>query len=197
MRKLILDFDNSITNTTKAMIRSMNPYIKDVDKKVPEDTHSYYWSFKDLFPETHMRYIDILFNSELLFSNMTLFPNVYNVLKDLHEKGVEIYICTIGSYKNIKLKLDYLHEHLPFVDVIPIAQNNILMNKAIINMENAVFLDDNCSCLNSSNADVKILYRHDGYVTEKNKVWNGFVSTSWEDEDFIKLLYDSLEVNND
>ena len=196
MKKLVLDFDGTIANTNRAMIKSMNVYIKDVTQKVPEDKVAYCWSFADIFPPTHLRYVDILFNSKQLFDNMTLFPNVYNVLKDLHEKGVEIYICTIGSYKNIKLKLDYLHEHLPFVDVIPIAQNNILMNKAIINMENAVFLDDNCSCLNSSNADVKILYRHDGYVTEKNKVWNGFVSTSWEDEDFIKLLYDSLEVND-
>ena len=196
MKKLILDFDNTICNTTKAMIRSMNPYIKDSLKKVDENSPSYYWSFKDLFPETHLRYIDILFNSELLFSNMILYPNVYNVLEDLHNKGVQIYVCTIGSYKNIKLKLDWLHENLPFVDVIPIAQNNIVMDKSIINMENCVFMDDNCSCLNSSNADVKIVYRHDGFTTEKNRVWNGFVATSWEDEDFIKLLYKLLEVND-
>lgn len=196
MKKLILDFDGTITNTTKAMIKSMNPFIKDSSKKVDENSPSYFWSFKDLFPETHMRYIDILFNSELLFDNMELYPNVRNVLEDLHEKGVMIYICSIGSYKNIKLKLDYLHKHLPFVEVIPIVQNNIVMDKAIINMENCLFIDDNTDCLNSSNADVKILYRHDGYVTEKNKVWNGYTSTSWEDEDFIKLLYDSLEVNN-
>ena len=196
MRKLVLDFDGTIANTTKAMIRSLNPYIKDVTQKVDENSPSYYWSFKDLFPETHLRYIDILFNSELLFSNMELYSNVYNVLEDLHNKGVQIYICTIGSYKNIKLKLDYLHEQLPFVNVVPIVQNNIVMNKAIINMENSVFIDDNTDCLNSSNADVKILYRHDGYITEKNRVWNGYVSTSWEDEDFIKLLYDLLEVND-
>ena len=196
MKKLILDFDNTICNTTKAMIRSMNPYIKDSYKKVDENSPSYYWSFKDLFPETHLRYIDILFNSELLFSNMELYSNVYNVLEDLHNKGVQIYICTIGSYKNIKLKLDYLHEQLPFVDVIPIAQNNIVMNKAIINMQNSVFVDDNVDCLNSSNADSKILYRHDGFITEKNKIWNGYVATDWRDEDFIDLLYKLLEVND-
>ena len=196
MKKLILDFDNTICNTTKAMIRSLNPFIKNSFEKVDENSPSYYWSFKDLFPETHLRYIDILFNSELLFSNMELYPNVYNVLEDLHNKGVQIYICTIGSYKNIKLKLNFLHENLPFVNVVPIAQNNIVMNKAIINMENSVFIDDNTDCLNSSNADIKILYRDNGYVTEKNRVWNGYVSTSWEDEDFIKLLYDLLEVND-
>ena len=196
MKKLILDFDNTIVDTTRAMIKAMNPYIKDVDKKVPEDSLSYCWSFADIFPKTHLRYVDILFNSQHLFENMKLFPNVFNVLKDLHEKGVQIYICSIGSYKNIKLKLDYLHEQLPFVDVIPIAQNNIVMNKAIINMQNSVFMDDNCNCLNSSNADVKILYKHDNFTTEKNKIWNGYTSTSWEDKDFIKLLYNLLEVND-
>ena len=196
MKKLILDFDNTICDTTRAMIRSMNPYIKDSSKKVPENKLAYCWSFEDIFPSTHLRYVDILFNSKQLFDNMELFPNVYNVLKDLHDKGVEIYICTIGSYKNIKLKLNFLHENLPFVDVIPIAQNNIVMNKAIINMENSVFIDDNTDCLNSSNADVKIVYRHENFVTERNNVWNGYVSTSWEDEDFIKLLYDLLEVND-
>ena len=196
MKKLVLDYDNTIVNTTKAMVRSMNPFIKDSSQKVPEDTPSYYWSFEDLFPKTHLRYVDILFNSQHLFENMKLFPNVFNVLKDLHEKGVQIYICSIGSYKNIKLKLDYLHEQLPFVDVIPIAQNNIVMNKAIINMQNSVFMDDNCNCLNSSNADVKILYKHDNFTTEKNKIWNGYTSTSWEDKDFIKLLYNLLEVND-
>ena len=196
MRKLVLDFDGTIANTTKAMIRSLNPYIKDVTQKVDENSPSYYWSFKDLFPETHLRYIDILFNSELLFSNMELYSNVYNVLEDLHNKGVQIYICTIGSYKNIKLKLDYLHEQLPFVNVVPIVQNNIVMNKAIINMQNSVFVDDNVDCLNSSNADSKILYRHDGFITEKNKIWNGYVATDWRDEDFIDLLYKLLEVND-
>ena len=196
MKKLILDFDNTICNTTKAMIKSMNPFIKDSSKKVDENALSYCWSFCDLFPETHLRYIDILFNSQLLFDNMELYSNVYNTLNDLHEKGVQIFICTIGSYKNIKLKLDYLHEKLPFVEVIPIAQNNIVMDKAIINMTNSVFIDDNCSCLNSSNADVKIAYRHNGFLTEKNAIWNGYVGTSWEDEDFIKLLYNLLEVND-
>ena len=196
MRKLVLDFDGTIANTNRAMIKSMNVYIKDVSQKVPENKAPYYWSFEDLFPKTHLRYVDILFNSELLFSNMTLFPNVYNVLKDLHNKDVQIYICTIGSYKNIKLKLDWLHEKLPFVEVIPIAQNNIVMNKAIINMENCIFLDDNVDCLNSSNADVKILYKHDNFTTEKNRVWNNYVATSWEDEDFIDLLYKLLEVND-
>lgn len=194
MKKLILDFDNTIVDTTRAMIKAMNPYIKDVDKKVPEDSLAYCWSFADIFPETHLRYIDILFNSQLLFDNMELFPNLYDTLEDLHNKGVQIFICTIGSYKNIKLKLDYLHEKLPFVEVIPIAQNNIVMNKAIINMTNSVFIDDNCSCLNSSNADVKIAYRHNGFLTEKNAIWNGFVATSWEDKDFIDLLYKLLEV---
>ena len=196
MKKLVLDFDGTIANTNRAMIKSMNVYIKDVSQKVPENKVAYCWSFEDLFPKTHLRYVDILFNSQHLFDNLELFPNVFNVLEDLHNKGVQIYICTIGSYKNIKLKLDYLHKHLPFVDVIPIAQNNIVMNKAIINMENSVFIDDNTDCLNSSNADVKILYKHDGFTTEKNRVWNGYVSTSWEDEDFIKLLYDLLEVND-
>ena len=196
MKKLILDFDNTIVNTTKAMIRSLNPFIKDSTEKVDENSPSYYWSFKDLFPETHLRYIDILFNSELLFSNMELYSNVYNVLKDLHNKDVQIYICTIGSYKNIKLKLDWLHEKLPFVEVIPIAQNNIVMDKAIINMTDCVFMDDNVDCLNSSNADVKILYKHDNFTTEKNRVWNNYVATSWEDEDFIDLLYKLLEVND-
>ena len=196
MKKLILDFDNTLANTTKAMIKSMNPYIKDVTQKVDENKVAYYWSFADIFPKTHLRYVDILFNSQQLFDNMTLFPNVFNVLEDLYNKGVQIYICTIGSYKNIKLKLDWLHENLPFVDVIPIAQNNIAMNKAIINMENCVFIDDNTDCLNSSNADIKIVYRHDGYMTQRNNVWNGYVSTSWNDEDFIKLLYNLLEVND-
>lgn len=196
MKKLVLDFDGTIANTNRAMIKSMNVYIKDVSQKVPENKVAYCWSFEDIFPETHLRYVDILFNSKQLFDNMTLFPNVYNVLKDLHEKGVQIFICSIGSYKNIKLKLDYLHEKLPFVNVVPIVLNNIVMNKAIIDMENSVFIDDNTDCLNSSNADVKILYRDNGFITEKNKIWNGLVATSWEDEDFIKLLYDLLEVND-
>ena len=196
MRKLVLDFDGTIANTNKAMVKSMNVYIKDVTQKVPEDKVAYCWSFSDIFPSTHLRYVDILFNSKQLFDNMQLYPNVGNVLKDLHEKGVKIYICTIGSYKNIKLKLDWLHENLPFVDVIPIALNDIVMDKAIINMTDCVFVDDNVDCLNSSNADVKILYRHNGFLTEKNAIWNGFVATSWEDEDFIKLLYDLLEVND-
>lgn len=195
MRKLVLDFDNTIVDTTRAMIKAMNPYIKDVDKKVPEDSLAYCWSFADIFPKTHLRYVDILFNSKHLFDNMELFPNLYDTLEDLHNKGVQIFICTIGSGKNIKLKIDWLHEHLPFVDVVPIIQNNIVMNKAIINMENSVFIDDNTDCLNSSNADVKIVYRHENFVTERNNVWNGFVATDWRDKDFIKLLYDLLEVN--
>ena len=49
MKKRILDFDNTICNTTKAMIRSLNPFIKNSFEKVDENSPSYYWSFKDLF----------------------------------------------------------------------------------------------------------------------------------------------------
>ena len=196
MKTLILDADGTLLNTNKAMIRSMNPFIKEVSQKVYEDTPVTDWNYASVFPQKYLRYVDILFSSKLLFDNMELFPNVKETLGDLHDKGVEIIICTIGTKDNIKYKLDYLDKVLPFIDVVPIVKKDkVVMNKGIINMENSVFIDDNINNILSSNADYRILYKHNNIDTDYNKGWEGYITTSWEDEKFLKDLYYYLGVD--
>ena len=63
MKKLWLDFDNTVFDSTKAFLKAYNIMVEDTKK---ED--SLYWNFNDA--NVKPEYIQQIFNSGLLFSNL-------------------------------------------------------------------------------------------------------------------------------
>jgi 5'(3')-deoxyribonucleotidase len=85
MRKLFLDFDNTLVNTTSALTSILNMkygknvYWKDIRK----------WNLQDGFPTTNPEEIENIFKSYELFHHLSknIYPDCIEVLNKLKEIG--------------------------------------------------------------------------------------------------------------
>lgn len=181
--KLFIDFDCTIVDAIKAYCNVYNIIFKDhPDFKPADHTKVYQWDFGSECELAKYR-VDELFASPLFFENLEFMPNAYKVIEELSKK-YEIYICTLGTLKNLALKAQWLEKNLPIV------KNHILLHvdsgvqaKDVINMEDSIIIDDTASVLRSVNADLKICF---GKEYEWNKDWNGRLRCeNWLEVDYI------------
>lgn len=161
-RKIIFDFDNTITASSDKLIYLAN---KEYKTNVKFGSWSSY-DFTDIFPQmtNPTKYFEMpQFFKNLHFIDKDMKP----MLKALKVLGFEIIIATLGSEKNIELKKKWIAENLPFISVddshfIVQAHND----KSCVDMSDSIFIDDVIENLNSSNAWHKICF---GKVTGYNK----------------------------
>ena len=132
MKKIFIDFDNVIVNSTYVVTKILNKkYNKNVEW---EDVRSY--DFSDKFPETNKNEILEIFNSDEFFTlaKQSIYFNSKKVIEKF-SKDFDVFILTIGTPMNIKLKIDFLKENFPFISkYIMILMDNVKMDKSIINM---------------------------------------------------------------
>lgn len=190
IRKIILDFDNTMVDTVKAaqetynILYSSHPDFKPIQlttTTVPYMVSKWLPLLNEWAPE--------LFDSDIFFEKVKPFPNAVEVLKKLVEKyGYEIIGCSYGSYKNIIKKCDYIPRVFPFIKkFIPVIG---IHSKSMINMRDAYFIDDFPQYLISSDAyDVGRAYRF-SYYTYTDYNWDGPVIPNYEymEKLFTKLL---------
>lgn len=180
-RKLFLDFDNTICDSISSYVKFYNEYYSDLPNfKIADPKLVRQYDLKDqcpLIPNPSR-----VFDMKEFFYQLNLFPNCRDVLKELKEKW-ELIIVTIGTHDNLKLKIDYIENYLPFVDRFILQYNgeNCFMNKDLINMnikgnEENVFLDDHSGNLHSSNCLIKLNY---GIEADWNKDWIGTRIRDW------------------
>ena len=183
-QKLILDFDSTITDSIKAycttysQLYSINPnYIKPNPDLVKQ------WNLQDqCFLEKHT---ESIFSSKLFFKNLEFFPKAKEIIKELSNK-YEIIICSIGTYNNIYHKTEWIKDNLPFIHrfIGLVDDEHCFMDKSIVNMKNAIFLDDNKNNLDSSNAELKICY---GKEYPWNDKWIGLRTFDWQEVEKLLL----------
>lgn len=168
MKKIFIDFDNVIVNSTYVVTKILNKkYNKNVEW---EDIRSY--DFSDKFPETNKNEILEIFNSDEFFmlAKQSIYFNSKKVIEKL-SKDFDVFILTIGTPMNIKLKIDFLKENFPFISkYIMILMDNVKMDKSIINMRKEdIIIDDVYSNIESSSAGNRILFSYGGIQTEWNE----------------------------
>ena len=168
MKKIFIDFDNVIVNSTYVVTKILNKkYNKNVEW---EDIRSY--DFSDKFPETNKNEILEIFNSDEFFilAKRSIYFNSKKVIEKL-SKDFDVFILTIGTPMNIKLKIDFLKENFPFISkYIMILMDNVKMDKSIINMRKEdIIIDDVYSNIESSSAGNRILFSYGGIQTEWNE----------------------------
>lgn len=186
-RKLFLDFDSTICDSSKSIISLYPKFDRDVEI-MGYPSYTLKWNFCDVFPNVKKHIIHNLFDSKLFFDNLELFDGVYETLQEISDMGVEIIIVSIGTPNNIKFKMDYINKHLPFCTFIPLIQNGThKFDKSIINMDGGIFVEDRVDILETSNAAIKILYKNNGYDYEWARGWQGLTQTKW-DENFKSYL---------
>lgn len=168
MKKIFIDFDNVIVNSTCIVTKILNKkYNKNVEW---EDVKSY--DFSDKFPETNKNEILEIFNSDEFFTlaKQSIYFNSKKVIEKF-SKDFDVFILTIGTPMNIKLKIDFLKENFPFISkYIMILMDNVKMDKSIINMRKEdTIIDDVYSNIESSSAGNRILFSYGGIQTEWNE----------------------------
>lgn len=166
--KIFIDFDNSIVNTTRSYVDTYNMLYKfhPKFKKATYDVKQY--DLKDQCPL--VKSVDDIFSSKLFFHNLRFInSNTKEILKKLSE-DFDLIICSLGTPKNNALKSLWLSKQLPFVEQYMLVTNNYAdrnckLDKSLVNMQNAIFIDDMPKNLDSSNAKYKILFG-------KEYLWN-------------------------
>lgn len=175
--KLFLDFDNTLVATNEVLVEYFNK--KYGTNKCVDHIKKYY--YQDLFPNIPREEISNFFNSNYLFDNLYFLEDSYNILYKLKDM-LSISIVTISGNKNAHKKKNWLLNNFNIPHKL-FCIDNEKNDKSSVDMSNAIFIDDNISCLRSSNAKIKILYRH-GYDGDWNKYDNldeVYVVENWQE----------------
>ena len=157
-RRIFLDFDNTICNSSQAFCRSYNYLYKDKPNfKLADWTKVEVYNFKDQCPLVEN--VNIIFESDEFWNSIDFInSNTYEILEKLNEY-YEIIICSIGTPKNLARKSLWINKNLPFVNNYVLLNNGTnIMDKSIVDMSNSIIVDDVTKNLDSSNAKVKIIF---------------------------------------
>lgn len=190
-QKLFLDFDNTIADSISSICQYYNlNYYKEKGFK-PANSHlinKYDFSDQCALLNGDKKKIKDIFASDEFFEYLVPFPYVKDVLDKWKDK-YEYIVITIGTPKNIRKKSMWLDKNLPIIkERIYIENNHCTMDKSIVKMKSYngypnIFIDDNESCLFTSDADIRIAM---GDIKEWNSNWNGLRCLNWLEVD--KLL---------
>lgn len=160
---LYIDFDNTIVNSSEVIVKMLNEKFggnKDWKKLRRYD-------FKDLFSSCSYWEIERCFESDKMFEEVELLPEVYETLNSFKDKFDKMSVVTIGTDINLEKKRRFVKDRFPFdIELIGI-KNDGRSNKGSVDMRDGVFIDDHIDCLHSSNAKVKILIK-----TSENSEWS-------------------------
>ena len=185
MKKLWLDFDNTVFDSTKAFLKAYNIMVEDTKKE-----NSLYWNFNDA--NVKPEYIQQIFNSGLFFSYLKPYDGAIEVIKELSQI-TDVSFVTIGTYENIKTKIWLLQEVLKLSDnigMIPIispSNKPVIMNKSII--QDGILVDDNPTCLFSCWAEHKVLFSWQDKPYDWQKDYTPqYKMTAWDDKGYELLL---------
>ena len=173
--KLYIDFDGTLMDSVTAFTNIYSDrYMYDKDFKIPKPCMVTDWNMCSQCPLLKEGELEDIFADPKFFEYLQPFPNAIEVLLKL-QKYYQLIIVSIGNYKNISLKCDYIHKNFPFIDdFIGITNKNCDMDKSIINMNGtnskiSVFLDDNANNLFSQNLSENLVRYCYG---EKRVEWN-------------------------
>lgn len=160
---LYIDFDNTIVNSSEVIVKMLNE--KFGENKDWKRLRRY--DFKDLFPSCSYWEIERSFESDKMFEEVELLPEVYETLNSFKDKFDKVSVVTIGTDINLEKKRIFVKNRFPFdIELIGI-KNDGRSNKGSVDMRDGVFIDDHIDCLHSSNAKVKILIK-----TSENAEWS-------------------------
>lgn len=174
--KLIIDFDCTAYNTIKAIVDLYdNDFYGSPGYEKLHWTEINTWDFIELKCASK-EYIDTYFNQMRFFETiepMYNFNEIINRLKDQYK----IQFCSMGSHDNLYLKQRFLKYHYPYADFIGVNINE-MPDKSHIDMRNSVFIDDSKKNLETSNAELKVLFGDD---YSWNEGYKGLRCYNWYD----------------
>lgn len=184
---LFIDFDNTLVNSTKQSVAMLN---KKFNKNMDWRNLKRY-DYKDLFKNISTNDVIELFEDEEFFNNVETYDDVKDVLFQVGN-NYNISIVTCGNKNNLALKNKWLSENFKGLYDNYYYLNNVKLDKSGVNMKNGIHIDDHIDALRSSNAKIKILFKHDGIETNWNRhnpTEELYIVTSWRQISDILNFY--------
>lgn len=194
-KKLILDYDNTIVNTTKAFIEAHKlicgrNYMFNKEQEPKWELVKRY-DFLDQIPSLTPIMKVATFNSQAFYDNLEYYDDAKEILEEISSK-TDVHIVSMCSFDSAKIKGARLQKDLPKIKFQPIIFP-FYNDKSIIDMRGAVFMDDVTKNLKTSSADEKICFKYQDITMDVNEDWKGRVMTAW-DEDTYKQLKELLQI---
>lgn len=167
-----MDFDGVIANSVKSFIKVYNSiYNENVDWRTVDK-----WNFSCVCPSLKEGQVAEIFASQEFFDDLELYDeDTYKVFHEVAKKNT-VYITTKGTPENIYRKTKWIHENLNYGNMILLSEEEVMLDKSVVNMEGGVIVDDNENNLFSSNATVKVSF---GKRAEWNENWYGITILDW------------------
>lgn len=183
---LIIDFDNTLVNSHKALYLAYQEITGDYSSNYDETSLN--WLVSDLCPTFNQFEIDNIFSTNEFFDKLYIYDNVIEVLKYFKKLGHTIEICSLHKLEGINKKRKWIEEKFPFVDKVTIIPFNQSMSFDKSAIQGDVIIDDNLDCLYSSECRDKICYCNNN-TYNWNKDWKGIIATDWKQiEQIIQCL---------
>jgi 5'(3')-deoxyribonucleotidase len=181
-RNLFLDFDGVPANSLKAYC----DYYKRYYGGNPDWTKVKLYDLRDQCPDIPIDQVKHIFARKDFFKILQFMPNAYDVLQKLKNNYTEILV-SIGTFENISNKSIWVKKNMSFIKkAYFIYDEDCTLDKSMIDMNGGIIVDDCAANLESSNADIKILF-------DNNFNWNkGFINYDFKTYDWLEL-YDYLE----
>ena len=180
-QRFFIDIDNTMIDTIDAFCSVYNKlYCNHPNFKTAQSDLVNVYNFSDQCPL--VKNVLEIFEHELFFKfAQPINNNTYEILEKLTDK-FQLTPCSIGTPKNVAHKAHYLEKHFPFIkDYVLITNQGCQMNKGIVNMEGAIFLDDIPSNLLSSNCNEEDKYLFGKIYPWNCEGWNGKWVRDWSE----------------
>lgn len=187
-RKLFLDFDNTIVNTTQAIVSLYNE-----DFQYYKDFNPVNWRTVDTynFEECTLaskEYIDMYFNQSRFFWYLNFMSQKVQIglsdvqsYLDILKELFNVTIVSLGYSPNLKGKIKWLeNKNLDKEHGFNFTGVNMkeYHDKSHIDMSGGILVDDNARMLETSNASTKICF---GDVHSWNDTWKGLRAKNWKE----------------
>lgn len=175
-RRLILDADDTVMDTTRTIVALYNEDFRaysDWRYIYPEEIGT--WDFKELSCASS-EYLSTYFNQPRFFQTWCVNRGFREAAKKLIN-DYDISICSLGYSPNLRLKEEYFAKYCPEFDFIGVNIEKY-QDKSHIDMAGAIFIDDVSKNLFTSNAKTKILF---GPKRPWNENWDGLRAYTWQE----------------
>lgn len=194
-RDLYIDFDSTIVNSDKAICKIYNETYMDYEGFEPADWRLHRdWAYRHICPLIHaheenpVQVVKDYYGSQAFFDHLEFYKDAKEVIGKLVEK-YNIIICTSAFTLNASRKVLWIEEHLPEVDEIIIlinkSGNGYGKSRVAMMEEDAIFIDDHPTNLESTKASEKYLFKFK--ETNYNDTWTGPVVSSWKEIESLLL----------
>lgn len=174
IKKIFLDVDGVLLHSCQAMCDILNE-MQGTDF-IGADVFS--WNFKEICPDLTDEEMEYLFETDDFFYYVEFIKGAIDFIKR-HEDDV-IIVTKSKLYNYINKRMLFDRVGLKNIPIIPLPLN---VSKRVIDMSDALFIDDNANNLYESNAEYKIQFReYNDNLNHKRewiKDWNGNVMYKW------------------